>query len=634
MSPRASIAVRDGAWQVVGYLWPAAVVVAVGFSFTAYSCGAFLWSFALGAVPLTLAVWAAVVRLIPATRGSLSARMQLAAVCLSPLLLLGYRAFGLLAYLPSTLVPLSPALAVGGCVGLSAYFWGLERLRGFPEWLSKQSGGSVAVSLVWLMSGVWFVALFAMTVRHWLNLDQLTQDMAIYEQALYNSWHGHFLEYTLDLRFPGIGFSRLGDHFEPIMLVFLPLYRVWASPVWLLLAQAAALALGAPAVARMTRQWYGSAFAALAFAFAYLMFPGFYAALISEFHAVVLAVPCLLWGVCFGLERRWTASAACLVLAMGCKESLPATVFLIGLYLAWRSDRRFGLAVSGVALVWLWVAVHVIIPHFSPTGSYLYTDMLAEPTRQALLAGDWSRVGWYLMKRCDHLLYLGGTVGELCFLAPATLALSGADIALQAVSGYVAFTLVMGHYQTTVCLGFILGGIKGLAWLRNRLATGSAERRRRVSQALVLGFAGMTVTFALHTSSPLSCFRWDWFRPPASDVREELRLLARVPEGAPVLTNSPAVASHLARRRLIILGDLSKHLTALTGPPGARVDFVALTSYSGGNDGLDPRIRRLLTLVGHSGDVWLWAVKPAAQAAPPPLGPQPGRTSGGVRRSG
>ena len=56
-------------------------------------------------------------------------------------------------------------------------------------------------------------------------------DLSIWDQALWRASEGH----------PGVttilGESLLADHFSPAVLLFVPLYRLAASPVWLVLAQ-------------------------------------------------------------------------------------------------------------------------------------------------------------------------------------------------------------------------------------------------------------------------------------------------------------------------------------------------------------------------------------------------------------
>ena len=65
--------------------------------------------------------------------------------------------------------------------------------------------------------------------RSWVLLA--SYDQGIFQQVLWNSLHGHWLESTLssqlstnvihDGALPSIGYARLGQHFTPTLLIYL-----------------------------------------------------------------------------------------------------------------------------------------------------------------------------------------------------------------------------------------------------------------------------------------------------------------------------------------------------------------------------------------------------------------------------
>src|ERR671937_98337 len=67
-------------------------------------------------------------------------------------------------------------------------------------------------------------------------------DLGNLTQAVWSTAHGHVLQMT-DLQ--GEQISRLGAHFDPIVVAFVPLWWLWPSPSLLLTVQAIAIALGA-----------------------------------------------------------------------------------------------------------------------------------------------------------------------------------------------------------------------------------------------------------------------------------------------------------------------------------------------------------------------------------------------------
>lgn len=64
-------------------------------------------------------------------------------------------------------------------------------------------------------------------------------DLGIFEQAVRSYSHGQLPVSELK----GPGFPLLGDHFSPVLATLVPFYRLWSSPILLLVAQAALFAV-------------------------------------------------------------------------------------------------------------------------------------------------------------------------------------------------------------------------------------------------------------------------------------------------------------------------------------------------------------------------------------------------------
>src|SRR5918998_31088 len=132
-------------------------------------------------------------------------------------------------------------------------------------------------------------------------------DLGNMVQAVWATAHGHPLAVT-DLR--GDQVSRLGAHVDPILVAFAPLWWIWPSPSMLLVAQAAAIAIGALPVFWLAEKHLRSARAALGFALAYLLYPALQWMTLSEFHPVALATPLLLYAFWYLDEGRLLPFAA------------------------------------------------------------------------------------------------------------------------------------------------------------------------------------------------------------------------------------------------------------------------------------------------------------------------------------
>src|SRR4051812_42597242 len=185
-----------------------------------------------------------------------------------------------------------------------------------PRWLPWGIGGGLVV-------------LYAMlSITNHLRLRTTGFDLGIFEQAVRG--YAHLGAPVSDLKGPG--FVLLGDHFHPILATLAPFYRLFPSPITLLVAQAVLLGLSAVPVARLAQQRFGSS-TAVAVGIAYGLSWGLQTAVDFDFHEVVFAVPLLAFSMEKLLTQQWRAAvwwAAPIVLV---KEDLPITLAAIGAYL-------------------------------------------------------------------------------------------------------------------------------------------------------------------------------------------------------------------------------------------------------------------------------------------------------------
>jgi uncharacterized membrane protein len=233
----------------------------------------------------------------------------------------------------------------------------------------RAAAGALAVRIV--VAGVAaYAGLFVFAaVMHYVTYKTARPDLGNMVQTIWSTRHGHFLEST---SLTGRQMNRLGAHVDPFLLLLVPFYWVWSSPLLLVVLQAVAVASGALPVFWLARKHLDSPRAGASFAFAYLLYPAtqFNAFTVtSSFHAVAIAVPLILYAIWFLDENRLVAFSAVALLAATTKEEIPLALGLLGIWYAVRTGRRaFGGSVFAIGLAvtlfdFLWV-----IPHFSPSG--------------------------------------------------------------------------------------------------------------------------------------------------------------------------------------------------------------------------------------------------------------------------
>ena len=107
----------------------------------------------------------------------------------------------------------------------------------------------------YLLAAVLFVAYAAVSVGRYRRLGTRSYDLGIYEQTV--RAYAHFQAPIVELKGPG--YNVLGDHFSPVTVLLAPFYRVFPSPVTLLVLQAALFALSAIPVTRAAARLLGRA---------------------------------------------------------------------------------------------------------------------------------------------------------------------------------------------------------------------------------------------------------------------------------------------------------------------------------------------------------------------------------------
>jgi uncharacterized membrane protein len=220
------------------------------------------------------------------------------------------------------------------------------------------------------------LALFAgyatVSVSRHLNLKTHAYDLGIFAQAV---------RAYAELRAPvvpvkGPGFNLLGDHFHPILMLIAPVYRVFPSPVTLLIVQAALLALSVVPVTELAARIAGRRPGAEV-GVAYGLSWGLQNAVGFDFHEVCIAVPLLAYSLKALAEQRWKPAVWWALPLLAVKEDLPLTLAAIGVYLMARRQRRLGAAVVVAAAAAGCLIVLVLIPALNPAHVYPYGDTAA-----------------------------------------------------------------------------------------------------------------------------------------------------------------------------------------------------------------------------------------------------------------
>ncbi|WP_346655844.1 DUF2079 domain-containing protein [Streptomyces sp. RFCAC02] len=107
----------------------------------------------------------------------------------------------------------------------------------------------------YLLAGVFCVLYAVVSVSRYVRWESRSWDLGIFEQAVRS--YAHLRLPVSDLKGPD--FALLGDHFSPVTALIAPFYRVFPSPVTLLIAQAVLFAVAVVPVTRGRPPCWGGA---------------------------------------------------------------------------------------------------------------------------------------------------------------------------------------------------------------------------------------------------------------------------------------------------------------------------------------------------------------------------------------
>lgn len=368
-----------------------------------------------------------------------------------------------------------------------------------PDRLARRLRGWTAtrVALVAVALGVGFSLLLIARYVTWHTyvFDLGSYDQKVWLAAMRNDLGG-MLEQTwrAGVKVAPCGTARYWGicHFQPLYVFYALIYRVWASPLVLLISQALLVASGLIPCYLLARERLGGAAAAALVGVLYVLQPAVQFNALLDFRPDHIAIPCLLWAYWLADRARIGAAIAVAAVPALAKQSLMLAFAFFGLYLALGRRRP----ATGVTVFLAGVAGFAFVAF----------QILAGPGRSegAFIIGRYFSSGLVtpeLMAR--KLIYLTALFGPLAFVAwldPLALFPAVPSLGLALLSNDANFMSIQSQYSASVIPSAFAGLCSGLLWLQRR-----GRSPIRVLGALV----GLSVFFSISQgATPLSINSW------------------------------------------------------------------------------------------------------------------------------
>ena len=189
--------------------------------------------------------------------------------------------------------------------------------------LRDQIRHSIPAAIV-VVIGAWVMIYYS--IVQWETMKPVPSwDLAIFSELA--KAYAHFQTPIVPVK--GDGYNLLGDHFHPILILLGPIWRLFPTPLSLLITQDLLLAFSAwpltRLASRLTNQWVAGGLGLV-----YVLSWGMQGAVAAQFHEIAFAMPLLAYASVAFVERRWGAVTAWSVPLVLVKEDMGLTVLMIG----------------------------------------------------------------------------------------------------------------------------------------------------------------------------------------------------------------------------------------------------------------------------------------------------------------
>ncbi len=263
---------------------------------------------------------------------------------------------------------------------------------------------------IYLLISVFLIALFTLAYLKYRSYNTL-MDLPIYYQAMWSTLRGRLMFTTTYLP---QGYNVLGDHWNLIMLLFLPFFRLFQTPVSLLFIQSFFLTIGALPIYKIGREKFNNSIA-LAFATAYLLHPTIWYSNLNDFHLTSIAAALVSFCFYYCYKKEYRKFLFFLALLLNSQEDMILLGITFGVYIVLvNKDKAIGGLVALGSLSWFVIVIKMLIPYF---GANVFESSAHYLTvRYSYLGSNFSEVLHTVFLRPDVVIKNVVTIPKIAYL--------------------------------------------------------------------------------------------------------------------------------------------------------------------------------------------------------------------------
>ncbi|MEC4892305.1 MAG: DUF2079 domain-containing protein [Oscillatoria sp. PMC 1051.18] len=304
-----------------------------------------------------------------------------------------------------------------------------------------------ATKAVILVAIAFFLLTLTISLHRYYSLYSNT-DHGIFNQVFWNSSHGKLFQSSLSSslstnvqhndELPTVYYQRLGQHFTPALLLFVPIYALFPSPATLNVLQVILLTAAGLVLYLFAREYLQPNLAAMV-TISYYAANAVMGPSLGNFFDLC-QIPLYVFSLLLAKEKRWWWLFWLLIIfSLAVREDTGVILFSIGVY--WVLSKRsvqLGLAVCTVSLVYMIIVTNFVMPLFSEDIFKRFTierfGQFAEGEEASTLEIFWGMISnpWRLMvefvtpwgRKIQYLLGHWLPVAFIPAISPATWTLT------------------------------------------------------------------------------------------------------------------------------------------------------------------------------------------------------------------
>ncbi|MEG4008553.1 DUF2079 domain-containing protein [Microcoleus sp. Pol11C1] len=463
----------------------------------------------------------------------------------------------------------------------------------FLRWKKNES-----LRVVVQVAAAFFVLCLLLTLHRYYSF-YATYDQGIFNQLFWNGTRGHLFESSLSSalstnvvhqnQLPSVSYYRLGQHFTPALMLWLPIYSLFPSPVTLTVLQVTLITAAGGVLYALARHYLEPRLSAT-IVVSYYCANAVIGPTLGNFHDIC-QMPLYVFSLLLAMEKRWWplfGILATLILAV--REDGGVVLFGVGVYLILsRRYPRTGLAVCILSFGYMILLTNLIMPLFSADISQRFMmerfGQYADGDEASTLEIIWGMVSnpWRLVAQLftpffGKIRYLLGQWLPLALVpafAPASWMIAGFPLLKLFLAKGESVLAINIRYAMTVVPGLFYGAI--LWWAQRQKEEDRMVREERMflrfpsalfplpSSSKFRRFWAFCICLSLFftfTSNPNRTFSWilpdaidPWVQVPLvrqwQHVLQVRPLLAQIPADASVAATNTIVPILSSRREIL-----------------------------------------------------------------------------------